>query len=93
MRLPGGFGGIVRYDDIFNGICAKREFDKKGWAVVTGYAKVEHSKLSNVFKNLQGEVKGIELNETFWQGNETHSYFKMYKEKRKRWKKFIENET
>ena len=82
--------GVDRFEDIFMGITAKREFDKRNWAIVTGYAKVNHAKLSNPFKNLQKESLGVELNETFWQGDESHPYFKIYKEKRKRWKEFLE---
>jgi reversibly glycosylated polypeptide/UDP-arabinopyranose mutase len=82
--------GITRFDDIFCGILAKREFDRLNWAVVTGYSKVYHNRLSNVFKNLQRESIGLELNETFWQGDEKHPYFKKYRENIKRWKEFLE---
>ena len=81
--------GIARHDDIFMGIVAKREFDKRNWAMVTGYATVEHQKMSSVYANLQKESLGLMLNEVFWQGDENHPYFRRYKEKRKRWEKFI----
>lgn len=81
--------GINRFDDIFAGIVSKREIDKHGWAAVTGYARVKHERESNVFKNLVNEAPGIELNETFWQGNEDHPYFKVYMEKYKIWQEFI----
>lgn len=81
--------GINRFDDIFTGVESKREIDKRGWAVVTGYARVEHDRASNTFKNLVNEAQGIELNETFWQGNEDHPYFKIYMEKYKIWQEFI----
>ncbi len=81
--------GINRFDDIFAGIMAKREIDKQGWAAVSGYSTIHHERASNVFKNLKNEAPGIELNETFWQGDENHPYFKIYHEKLKIWQDFI----
>ncbi len=81
--------GIARVDDIFAGIIAKREIDKNGWAVVSGYATVIHERESNVYKNLQNEATEIELMETFWQGDESHPYFKEYHGRYKLWKEFI----
>jgi reversibly glycosylated polypeptide/UDP-arabinopyranose mutase len=81
--------GINRFDDIFTGITSKRVIDKKGWAAVTGYARVHHERASNTFTNLKHEAPGIELLETFWKGDESHPYFKIYKEKLKTWQKFI----
>jgi hypothetical protein len=81
--------GINRFDDIFAGIVSKRQIDKKGWAAVSGYAKVYHEKASDPYKNLINEAPGIVLNETFWQGDEKHPYFKEYKEKLKLWQEFI----
>lgn len=79
---------IGRTDDIYCGILAKREIDKNGWAAVTGYARVWHERESNVYKNLNAEAKTIELMETFWQGDESHPYFKIYREKYDLWQKF-----
>lgn len=81
--------GINRFDDIFAGITSKRVIDEKGWAVVSGYAAVLHDRASNTFKNLKDEAPGIELNETFWQGDEKHPYFKVYREKLTRWQEFM----
>lgn len=81
--------GVNRFDDIFAGIVSKREIDKKGWAVVSGYSRVDHQKASNVFTNLKNEVSGIELNETFWKGDEAHPYFKEYRRRYKLWKEFV----
>jgi hypothetical protein len=81
--------GVKRFDDIFTGITSKKAIDEHGWAVVTGYASVNHDRASNVFKNLQNEALGIELNETFWKGDESHPYFKEYKEKLAIWQEFI----
>ena len=82
--------GIDRFADIWAGICAKREMDKRKWAVMTGYAKVKHEKISNVLVNLVKESRGIFLNESFWLGIEEDPYFKLYEEKRKRWEEFVE---
>jgi len=81
--------GIHRFDDIFAGILSKREIDKKGWAAVSGYARVNHKKASNPFKNLVNEAPGIMLNESFWEGDEKHPYFKEYRKKYKLWQEFI----
>jgi len=81
--------GIDRFDDIWAGIISKRFIDKLGWAVVSGYAMVFHERASNVFKNLQKEAKGIELNEGFWQGQQNDPYFELYDKKFIRWQEFI----
>lgn len=82
--------GIHRFDDIFAGVMSKRAIDEQGWAAVTGYARVKHERASNTFKNLKDEAEGIHLNETFWSGDESHPYFKIYKEKLETWKKFLQ---
>jgi len=81
--------GIGRMDDILAGITAKREIDKKGWAAVTGYAKVHHERESNVYKNLELEAQGFQIYEDFWQGDESHEYIKLYKDKLELWQIFI----
>lgn len=81
--------GIHRFDDIFAGIESKRAIDKEGWAAVTGYARVHHERASNTFKNLENEAPGLTLNETFWQGDESHPYFKIYREKLATWQSFL----
>lgn len=83
--------GIHRFDDIFTGIESKREIDKHGWAAVTGYATVNHDRASNTFTNLKNEAPGIELNETFWLGDESHPYFKIYRKKYKQWQAFLKS--
>lgn len=83
--------GVVRANDIFAGILSKREIDSHGWAAVTGYSRVLHERASNVFKNLQEEAVELELYETFWQGNEEHPYFKIYREKYAIWQEFIKS--
>jgi len=81
--------GVHRFDDIFAGIISKREIDKHGWAAVTGYALVNHAKASNVFTNLKNEALGITQNETFWTGDETHPYFKIYRHQYSLWQEFV----
>ena len=82
--------GINRANDIFAGITSKRAIDKNGWAVVSGMARVKHLRASNVFSNLKKEAVEIGLNETYWQGDESDPYFKVYNEKLNRWQEFIE---
>lgn len=81
--------GIGRCDDILCGIYSKKEIDKMGCAVVTGYARVFHARASNVFKNLKLEAASIELFEQAAIGDESHPYFKVYKPKLARWQKFM----
>lgn len=79
--------GLDRFGDIWLGIELKKVCDKKNWAIATGYASVNHNRASNVFKNLQKEAKGLEMNEEYGKGD----YFKLYKDKRKEWYELISN--
>lgn len=81
--------GINRFDDILTGVECKREIDARGWAAVSGYARVHHERASNVFTNLRNEAPGMELNEHFWEGDEDHEYFKIYREKYQIWQDFL----
>lgn len=83
--------GFGRASDIWCGIESKKIIDQKGWAVVTGHATVLHERASNVWTNLKKEAKFIELNETFWKGDEQDPYFVNYKEKRDRWSLWIQS--
>lgn len=83
--------GVGRMDDIFCGILCKREMDKLNWAAATGYSVVYHTRASNVFENLKKEALGIQLNETFWQGDESHPYFAGYRAKLDHWQMFIKS--
>jgi reversibly glycosylated polypeptide/UDP-arabinopyranose mutase len=78
-----------RCDDIFGGINLKRDFDKLGLAVATGYARVRHDRASNVFSNLHKEGLFIKLNETYWTGDNSHEYFAEYESKLKRWQELL----
>lgn len=80
-----------RFGDIWLGVTLKKKMDELGWAMVTGYATVNHSRASNVWANLSKEAAPMEWNERFWQeGDDTpHPYFQMYAEKRERWAKLM----
>ena len=81
--------GMDRFADIWLGVNLTRVCAEKNWAIFNGGAVVRHERASNVWKNLQKESKGLELNETYWSGNEEDSYFKLYNNKRKKWEKLI----
>jgi reversibly glycosylated polypeptide / UDP-arabinopyranose mutase len=81
--------GLDRFADIWLGIMSKRVIDDMGWAVYSGGAVVNHNRASNVYKNLQKEAKGLELNEKFWKDEEEDPYFELYKTQRLRWEKLI----
>jgi hypothetical protein len=76
-----------RFGDIWMGICLKRRLDALGWAMVSGYAAVEHLRASDVQVNLQKEAVGMRWNERFWdEGDDTpHPYFALYAEHRARY--------
>lgn len=82
--------GLGRWADIFMGIDVKRDFDKIGWAMFTGdpACTINHTRASNVWKNLQQEAEVLKLNETYWKGDESShvKYFKLYRECRERWR-------
>jgi reversibly glycosylated polypeptide / UDP-arabinopyranose mutase len=88
-QVPMNTHGMDRFGDIWSGILAKRDIDRLGYAVVTGYSTIWHDRASNVFKNLQKEAKGIEINETFWRGDEQNEYFTMMHDKRSRWMQYV----
>jgi reversibly glycosylated polypeptide/UDP-arabinopyranose mutase len=79
--------GLDRFADIWGGVELKKDMDTLGKAVVTGFASVTHLRASNVYKNLQKEAKGIELNDHYGEDE----YFKLFHEKRARWKNLILN--
>lgn len=75
-----------RFADIWLGINLKRICDENNFAIATGFSTIVHERASNVWKNLQKEARGLELNETYYKGDETDPYFKLYEECRERWK-------
>lgn len=94
MYQAPAYGSYQRFSDIWCGIHAKRDIDTLGYAVVTGYSKIYHSRVSDVFVNLKKEAKGIGVNEHCWKEgyiipDEHKEYFSMYQDKRMRWKKIV----
>jgi len=81
--------GLDRFADIWLGIKLKRVCDENDWAIATGYATVTHNRASNVWKNLQKEARGLELNEGFWMGKVDDPYFDTYKKSYNLWRKLI----
>lgn len=77
--------GLDRFADIWGGIEMKKDFDKLGWAVVSGYSYVYHKRASNVFINLQKEAKGLAYNEEYGKD----PYFKLFFKQRERWMSLI----
>jgi len=84
----GQFRGAERFDDIFFGILLVKKFAELNWAIVSGYARVNHLRASNVFKSLELEAVGIRHNEEFWkdpEGYDGHPFFNEFREKTKKW--------
>lgn len=80
----GKYKGAERFDDIWMGIEVINDFAKLNWGIVTGYAKVNHLRASNVFYNLEKEAVGIRKNEEYWQGIHDEWYID-FLDKRKKW--------
>jgi reversibly glycosylated polypeptide/UDP-arabinopyranose mutase len=80
----GQYKGAERFDDIWMGLEVVKDFARLGWACVSGYAKVEHTRASNVFTSLEKEAVGIRKNEEYWQGIFDDWYID-FLDKRKRW--------
>src|SRR5690349_12003297 len=86
-RVP--FDGQIwdRFGDIWLGINLKRHMDEFGWAMVSGYAAVEHTRASDVHVNLKKEATGLEWNERLWcEGESIHPYFDLYYRNETRWR-------
>ena len=80
----GKFRGAERFDDIWMGLEVIKDFAKLGWAITTGYARVDHLRASNVFTSLTKEAVGIAKNEEYWQGK-YDEWYKGFIKKRKQW--------
>lgn len=61
------FIDVPRFDDIWMGWLWQHEAYRRGYCFRLDGPKVRHSRQSNVWKNLQLEVKYLERNETLWQ--------------------------
>lgn len=84
----GTFNGAERFDDIFFGILLIPKMAELNYAIVSGYAKVNHLRASNVFASLQKEAVGIRHNEEFWKNPEGYDgdpWFDEFREKTKKW--------
>ena len=84
----GNFKGAERWDDIFMGIMVIKKFSELNWAIVTGYAKVEHKRASNPFESLAKEAVGILHGEEFWKDPENyngHPWFDEFRGKTEKW--------
>jgi reversibly glycosylated polypeptide/UDP-arabinopyranose mutase len=78
-----------RFADIWSGVVLKRWMDTQGFAAVTGYATIYHSRASNVFANLQKESVFLQLNEDFdnqfHDPNNNHPYVVLYRTALEQW--------
>lgn len=82
----GQFKGAERFDDIWAGLEIVKDFTLLGWGIVSGYAKVNHLRASNVFTSLAKEAVGIKKNEEYWEG-EYDDWYIDFLEKRNQWYK------
>jgi len=80
----GQYKGAERFDDIWMGLEVIKDFAKLNWAIVTGYARVNHLRASNVFASLEKEAVGIRKNEEYWKG-EYDEWYKDFINKRQQW--------
>lgn len=80
----GQYKGAERFDDIFGGLEIVKDFAKLNWGIVTGYARVNHLRASNVFNSLEHEAVGIKMNEIYWKG-EYDDWYKDFIIKRQQW--------
>lgn len=79
------FDNIQRFADIWGGIEMKKDLDRLNRCVVSGYSRVFHDRKSDPKDNLIKESRGIEMNDDY----EEIEYFDIFKQKRDRWKEFI----
>lgn len=80
----GQYRGAERFDDIWAGLEIVKDFAELNWGIVSGYAKVEHLRASNVFANLEKEAVGIKTNELYWKG-EYDDWYKGFLINRGQW--------
>lgn len=80
----GKYKGAERFDDIWMGLETIKDFAKLNWGIVSGYAKVNHERASNVFTSLEKEAVGIRKNEEYWKG-EYDEWYLDFINKRKQW--------
>jgi len=82
--------GAERFDDIWLGVQLTSELAASGAAMVSGYATVVHTRLSDVFANLVFEARGIGVNEKYWLGDCCGERpLAEYADRRKAWKSLV----
>lgn len=86
----GQYKGAERFDDIWAGLEIVKDFALINWGIVTGYAKVQHLRASNVFASLEKEAVGIRKNEEYWQGIHD-DWYKEFINKRFKWLELTKN--
>lgn len=80
----GNFKGAERFDDIISGLYVVKSFAKLNWGIVSGYAKVQHLRASNVFQSLEKEAVGIKHNEELWKDLDNYNADPFFDELRKK---------
>lgn len=84
----GQFKGAERFDDMIAGNFIVKDFAKLNWGIVSGYARVNHERASNVFASLEKEAVGIRHNEELWKDTENYNgdpFFEEFRKKRLAW--------
>ena len=81
----GQYKGAERFDDIWMGLEVVKSFAELNWGVVSGYARILHTRASNVFQSLEHEAVGIRKNEEYWKGEYDEWYKYVFLLKRKAW--------
>jgi len=84
----GQFKGAERWDDIFMGVMVIKKFAELNWGIVSGFARVNHLRASNVFTSLAKEAVGILHGEEFYKDPENykgHPWFDEFRGKTKAW--------
>jgi len=91
----GQFKGAERWDDILAGVLIVKDFARLNWGIVSGYARVNHLRASNVFTSLAKEAVGILHGEDFYKDPDNyngHPFFDELRKKRALWYNLV-NET
>ncbi len=91
----GQFKGAERWDDIYMGVMVIKKFAELNWAIVTGYAKVLHTRASNPFTSLAKEAIGILHGEEFYKDPENYKgdpWFDKFRENTLAWYNLTKND-
>lgn len=106
-RGTGRISILHRFSDIWMSVFLKREFDSRGWAVLTGTSTILHTRASDAKKNFEQEKLGREWNEriALWSllnelpeypkgtdiSEQEWNYFRSYAEKRRKYAELIQS--